>query len=119
MSEYKDITQHEIEALKFQYNLADAHTHQSQSASQEKIVDSLPQLWRDAEGKKQAELENEFIRVFFEAQRQKAALESPTMLVYAASIGMVIIANYLMKKKMSVALLEPCFDNIHDILKNM
>ena len=117
--EYQDITQHEIEALKFEYNLADAHTHQSQSPSQRKIVDSLPDLWLDSEKKKQGQLEEEFIKVFFEAQRQKEALKTPTMLVYAASIAMVIIANYLMKKKMSVALIDPCFDNIHDILKHM
>lgn len=118
-NEYQDITQHEIEALKFEYNLADAHTHQSQSPSQKKIVESLPNLWFDSEKKKQAELEKEFIKVFFEAQRQTEALKTPTMLVYAASIAMVIIANYLMKKKMSVALIDPCFDNIHDILQHM
>src|SRR3989344_4413763 len=118
-NEYQDITQHEIQALKFEYNLADAHTHQSQSPSQNKIVDSLPELWRDSERKKQAESEDLFIRTFFEAQRQSAALKTPTMLVYAASIAMVIIANYLMKKKLSVALIDPCFDNIHDILKHM
>ena len=106
-NEYQDITQHEIEALKFEYNLADAHTHQSQSPSQKKIVESLPNLWFDSEKKKQAELEKEFIKVFFEAQRQTEALKTPTMLVYAASIAMVIIANYLMKKKMSVALIDP------------
>src|SRR3989344_4404559 len=118
-NEYQDITQHEIQALKFEYNLADAHTHQSQSPSQNKIVDSLPELWRDSERKKQAESEDLFIRTFFEAQRQSAALKTPTMLVYAASIAMVIIANYLMKKKLDVALIDPCFDNIHDILKHM
>ncbi len=44
-NEYQDITQHEIEALKFEYNLADAHTHQAQSPTQEQIVDRLPGLW--------------------------------------------------------------------------
>lgn len=119
MSEYKDITQHEIEALKMEYNLADAHTHQSQSPTQEKIVDSLPNLWRESQAAKQSELEDKFVKAFFEAQHQTAALKTPTMLVYAASIGMVTVANYLMNKKMSVALIEPCFDNIHDILGNM
>jgi aspartate/methionine/tyrosine aminotransferase len=117
--EYQDITQHEIEALKFEYNLADAHTHQSQSPSQMKIVNSLPKIWLESEKKKQAQSEEDFINTFFEVQRQKEALKTPTMLVYAASIAMVITANYLMRKKMSVALIDPCFDNIHDILKNM
>ncbi|OGN05748.1 MAG: aspartate/tyrosine/aromatic aminotransferase [Candidatus Yanofskybacteria bacterium RIFCSPHIGHO2_01_FULL_44_17] len=117
--EYLDITQHEIEALKFEYNLADAHTHQSQSPTQEKIVERLPDLWHEAEKTKQGDMEKRFIEAFFRSQRQNTALTTPTMLVYAASIGMVAIANYLMKKKMSVALLHPCFDNIHDILKHM
>ncbi len=118
-SEYKDITQHEIEALKFKYNLADAHTHQSQSSSQQKIVESLPELWRESENTKQHEIEQRFTETFFRSQRQLHALKTPTMLVYAASVAMIMAANYLMKKKMRVSLLEPCFDNIHDILKHM
>ena len=77
--EYRDITQHEIEALKFEYNLADAHTHQSQSSSQNKIVDNLPIIWRQAESKKQAELEQEFIKTFFEVQRQNWALKTVSL----------------------------------------
>ena len=44
-----DITQHEIAALKTRFNLADAHTHQGQSPSQRRIIDSLPDLWYSAE----------------------------------------------------------------------
>lgn len=118
--EYQDITQHEIEALKFEYNLADAHTHQSQSPSQKKIVERLPELWFEAEKTKQYDMEQKFIKTFFRVQGQHKALEpNNALLVYAASIAMVITANYLLKKKMSVALMEPCFDNIHDILKHM
>ena len=32
---------------------------------------------------------------------------------------MAITANYLMKKKMNVGLMHPCFDNIVDLLKHM
>lgn len=118
--EYRDITQHEIEALKFEYNLADAHTHQSQSPSQKKIVERLPELWFEAEKTKQYDMEQKFIKTFFRVQGQYKALEpNNALLVYAASIAMVITANYLLKKKISIALMEPCFDNIHDILKHM
>src|SRR5687767_13529461 len=41
----QDITQHEIAALQTRFNLADAHTHQSQSATQRRIVENLPHLW--------------------------------------------------------------------------
>ncbi len=118
-SEYQDITQHEIEALTYEYNLADAHTHQSQSPTQQQIVSRLPEIWYESEKKKQVESEERFIETFFRVQKQDAALKTPTLLVYAASIGMVITANYLMKKKLSIALYEPCFDNLRDIMRHM
>lgn len=119
MNEYEDLTQHEIQALKQEYNLADAHTHQSQSPTQKGIVERLPALWYEAEKTKQADMEKRFIETFFRVQKQDYALKTPTMLVYAASIAMVITANYLLKKKMSVSLMHPCFDNLHDLLTNM
>jgi len=119
-SEYQDITQHEIEALTYKYNLADAHTHQSQSPTQQEIVRNLPKIWYDSEQKLQSESEQRFIENFFRIQEQHGGLKTNnTLLVYAASIGMVITANYLMKKQMSVSLVEPCFDNLHDILEHM
>lgn len=117
--EYHDLTQHELEALKNVYNLADAHTHQSQSASQQLIVERLPDLWYEAERVKQHELEERFLDAFFTFHKKSTALQTPSMLVYASSIAMVMAANYFKKKKLSVALLTPCFDNLHDILRHM
>lgn len=116
-SEYIDLTQHEIHALTKEYNLADAHTHQSQSPSQRKIVENLPKLWYEAEKKKQKELEDDFINTFFTFHKQHTALKTPSYLVYAASIAMAIFANYFKSKKLSVSLITPCFDNLHDLLK--
>lgn len=118
--EYKDITQHEIEALKHDFNMSDAHTHQSQSPTQEKIVQRLPELWHEAENTKQYDMEQKFLQNFFRVQKQEWALKNNNcLLVYASSIAMVITANYLMKKNMTVSLMHPCFDNIGDILKHM
>ncbi len=115
-----DITQHEIEALKHEYNMSDAHTHQSQSPSQRKIVERLPQLWFDAENKRQHELEQCFLENFFRVQGRPWALKNKLpMLVYSASIAMAITANYLLKKKLTVSLIHPCFDNLVDLMKNM
>jgi len=116
---YKDLTQHEIEALKNNFNLADAHTHQSQSITQHKIVNRLPQLWYESEQHKQYEAEQSFIQKFFEFHQQPTALHTPSMLVYASSIAMVIASNYFKKNNLSVALITPCFDNLHDILIHM
>lgn len=115
----QDMTQLEIQALKTKYNLADAHTYQSQSASQCEIVERLPTLWYESEKATQYEVEERFIQAFFRSQRQATALTTPTMLIYASSIAIVTIANYLALKKMSVSILEPCCDNIYDIIHNM
>lgn len=118
-NEYNDITQHEIRAMQAEYNLADAHTRQSQSPTQRKIVERLPELWYESEKLNQRQSEERFIEAFFRSQRQVTALTTPTMLVYASSIAMVMIANFLALRKMKVCLIEPCFDNIYDILRNM
>ncbi|MCG6969499.1 MAG: aspartate/tyrosine/aromatic aminotransferase [Gammaproteobacteria bacterium] len=119
--EKEDITQHEIEALKTEYNLADAHTHQSQSGAQLQIIQSLPELWYRAEAQTQYQSEQEFIESFYRLHGQYTALERKQniYLVYAASIGMHITATYLMQHQMRVGLIEPCFDNLHDLMKHM
>ena len=115
-----DITQHEIEALKHAFNVSDAHTHQSQSPTQREIIRRLPELWYEAEKTRQYDMEQKFLHHFFRVHKQPAALKNNNvLLVYAASIAMAITANYLMKKKMTVGLMHPCFDNIVDLLKHM
>ncbi|MFO1351946.1 MAG: aminotransferase class I/II-fold pyridoxal phosphate-dependent enzyme [Gammaproteobacteria bacterium] len=115
-----DITQHEIEALKHVHNVSDAHTHQSQSPTQREIVRRLPELWYEAEQTKQCDLEQKFVSNFFRIRKQPYALLNNTAHpVYAASIAMAITANYLLKKRYSVSLIHPCFDNIVDLMKNM
>ena len=115
-----DITQHEVEALKTEYNLADAHTHQSQSETQKNIVNSLPEIWFESERKTQYESEQNFIEKFYTLHGQHTALKrkDEIYLVYAASIAMNITATYLMQRNMRVGLIEPCFDNLHDLMRH-
>ena len=116
----RDLTQHEIQALKMRHNLADAHTHQSQSPAQREIVGRLPELWYEAEQKTQAEFEQRFLDAFFRLHGQPTArAKNKTMLSYAASISTVVAAMFLTRERMSVTLIEPCFDNLHDVLANM
>jgi len=117
-NELVDITQHEVEALKTKYNLADAHTHQSQSQSQRNIVSNLPEIWYESERKTQYESEQAFIEKFYTLHGQHTALKrrDEIYLVYAASIAMNITATYLMQRNMRVGLIEPCFDNLHDLM---
>jgi aspartate/methionine/tyrosine aminotransferase len=120
MLKFQDITQHEVEALKQKYNFANAHNHQSQSPSQLEIVRSLPELWLEAEKTKQETLNNRFIETFYKTRGLEAALKpNNVMLYYAASIATIHIANYLLKKRLSVSLIEPCFDNLYEILSHL
>lgn len=120
VNDFIDITQHEVEALKMEFNLADAHTHQSQSPSQQKIVSSLPEIWYESERKTQYQSEQEFIEKFYTLHGQHTALKrrDEIYLVYAASVAMNITATYLMQRNMRVGLIEPCFDNLHDLMKH-
>jgi aspartate/methionine/tyrosine aminotransferase len=114
-----DLTQHEVQALKTRYNLADAHTHQEQSAGQRQIVDALPSLWYQAEDTRQADLEDRFKEVFFRLHGQNSVRQETTMLSYAASISTLVVGMYLCRNDISVSLVEPCFDNLPDVLRNV
>ncbi|MCX5199581.1 aminotransferase class I/II-fold pyridoxal phosphate-dependent enzyme [Streptomyces sp. NBC_00249] len=120
VSTFVDLTQHEIEALKTRYNLADAHTHQRQSPTQDQIVARLPELWHESETKQQAHFETTFLDAFFRLHRQPTARAmGRTLLSYSASVATMVAGMYLKKREMSVALVEPCFDNLVDLLRNM
>lgn len=120
IKEFVDLTQHEIEALRTRYNLADAHTHQRQSESQQEIVGNLPDLWYEAENSLQADLEKQFVEAFFRLHKQPtAAAMGKTMLSYSASVSTMVAAMYLHQRNMSVSLVTPCFDNLVDLLKHM
>jgi aspartate/methionine/tyrosine aminotransferase len=118
--QFVDLTQHEITALKTKHNLADAHTHQRQSASQAAIVANLESLWYEAENMLQSEAEQRFLEAFFRLHKQStAAAMNKTLLVYSASIATMVAAMYLRQRDMSVSLVSPCFDNLVDLLKHM
>ncbi|MEI7030259.1 aminotransferase class I/II-fold pyridoxal phosphate-dependent enzyme [Streptomyces pratensis] len=120
VSTFVDLTQHEIEALKTRFNLADAHTHQRQSATQERIVSRLPELWHESETKQQAHFERLFLDAFFRLHRQPTALTmGRTLLSYSASVSTMVAGMFLKQRGKSVALVEPCFDNLVDLLRNM
>ena len=116
---FKDTTQLETIALRGKYNLADAHTHQSQTSSQLDIVGKLPSLWLESEKMRQYDLEQKFIKTFLRVMGQNTALSSSenVLLTYAASISMAIVSALLKNKNVSTSLLHPCFDNLYDLLK--
>lgn len=114
-----DLTQHEIVGLTKAFNLADAHTHQRQSYTQRRIVEELPALWYRAERSTQSESERAFVDAFCRLHNQPTALaKNRALLSYAASVSTVIVGMFLRKRRLSITLIEPCFDNLHDVLYN-
>lgn len=115
-----DLTQHEIQALRTRYNLADAHTHQGQSPAQQAIVARLPELFHASEHRPQAFFEERLTDAFFRLHRQPtAAALGRSLLSYSASVATMVAAMYLNRSGRSVSLVEPCFDNLTDLLRNM
>lgn len=114
----KNLTQHEASALAFEYNLADAHTHQSQSITQKKIIERLSEIFYEAERTPQPALDLVTTKLFHDVAFQYTASNTEDSLIcYSSSLAMEIVANYLRRAQMTVALIEPTFDNIADILK--
>jgi aspartate/methionine/tyrosine aminotransferase len=113
-----DLTQYELEALQGRHNMSDAHAHQRQSRAEQKVIDALPEIWDRSQVLTQAEIDDEFVRAFFGFQGQRTMVESPerALLCYAASVAMTIVATQLRMRRATVTLIEPCFDNLHDIL---
>ena len=115
-----DLTQHELKALRMRFNLADAHTHQQQSPGQQQVVDSLPELWSEAERTDQHQAERRFIDAFFRMQRQPSAASlNRTWLSYSASVSTIVVGMFLAQRGKSVSLVEPCFDNLPDLLRHL
>lgn len=113
-----DLTQYEIEALAGKHNLADAHAHQGQSLAEHKVVEALPEVWEEAQTLPQAEIERDFLRAFFGFHGQSTLADDPSrpLISYAASVSMTVVATYLRLRRATVTLIEPCFDNLHEIL---
>lgn len=115
---FENLTQHETEALKKDFNLADAHPHQFPSPLEQEIIANLPNLFYEAGARKQHELDALAIRSYYELAGQLTANQwGSSYLCYSASMAMEVVANYLRLNGRSLGLIEPTFDNISDIIK--
>lgn len=117
-SQHYDLTQIEVDGLASVHNLADAHAHQRQSPGELKIVRNLLPVWNHAQDSTQAAVDEEFLRTFFgfHGQDSLAADPSRSFLSYSASVAMMVVATYLRLQRRTVTLIEPCFDNLFELL---
>jgi aspartate/methionine/tyrosine aminotransferase len=113
---FKNLTGYEIDSLAQSYNLTDGHAFRRWCAAEEAIIDRSAQLFKDHNRQRQAEIERDYIQDFSRLTRQTyddAALGY--LMCFTASMAFEIVANYLRLNRLSLALIEPCFDNLADI----
>jgi aspartate/methionine/tyrosine aminotransferase len=113
---FKNLTGYEIETLPRVYNLTDGHAFRRWSAAEEAIIDQSAQLFKNNDRRMQVEIEREYIRDFSQLGKQTWEPKALGYLMcFTASMAFEIVANYLRLNHLTVALIEPCFDNLADI----
>lgn len=115
---FKNLTQFEIPRLPEVFNLTDGHIHRDWDKSEAKIIDNLPVMFREINRETLPNLERDYIENYFKLAGQTFDGEKiKSLFCTSASMSLEIIANYLRLNKKSLALIEPCFDNLADIFK--
>lgn len=116
-----NLTQFELRAERSGLNLADGHARQPLTASQSRVIDRLPELFRRAQRGVVPELDREAQTTFLSALGQHRALVCAEVLsCYSSSVAMEILARALWAAGLRrVGLIHPTFDNIPDILRGV
>lgn len=114
----KDITQLEIRRLPEVFNLTDGHAHRTPLNGEESIVEALPQKFATADRERQQDFERDYLDAFYGLTGQTIDEDATKyMFLPAASFSLEIVANYLRMRGLSLALTEPCFDNLVNIFR--
>jgi aspartate/methionine/tyrosine aminotransferase len=115
---FKNLTGFEIDTLQHAFNLTDGHAFRSWSPAEEAIVRRSSEFFHTIDRRLQAGLEREYIVDFLRLAKQTHD-ESRTgyLMCFTASMTFEIIANWLRRKRWSVTLIEPAFDNLADIFR--
>lgn len=113
----RNLTQEEVDALPFEGNLSDGHAFRSWTAAESAIIADSARYFAESDRRGGRRAEAEYIRRYLALGAQSHIPEHFTGLMsYSASMAVEIVANLLRLEGLSVALIEPCFDNIADIL---
>ncbi|MGW1721603.1 pyridoxal phosphate-dependent aminotransferase [Streptomyces sp. NPDC002306] len=113
----RNLTQEEVDALPFEHNLSDGHAFRSWTDAESAIIADSARFFAESDRRGGRRAEAEYIRRYLALGAQSYLPEHFTGLMsYSASMAVEIVANVLRLRGLSVALIEPCFDNIADIL---
>ena len=114
----RNLTEHQVAVLSEEFNLADGHAYRKWDADEMTIIDETSAKFRYLDRRNHLKIESDYFESFYRLGQQtlhKGYFER--FPCFTASSGIEIIANYLRINQLSVALIEPCFDNLADILK--
>lgn len=113
-----NLTQEEIPVLPRKYNLTDGHVHRKWHTSFQKTVQELSAIFESISREQLPELEDEFLRKFYALAGQSLDFnKTDYFLCTSASMALEIAANYARRHKLSLSLIEPCFDNLAGIFR--
>lgn len=107
------LTDYEVVALDARFNLTDGHAYYNFAPYDDAALDAFSNFF--PANFSQFDCEKEFFELFCSLAEQTPN-HSHTLFNFSASISIEIIANYLRLHKMSVALIEPIFDGLADIV---
>ena len=113
----KKLTEEEVLALSEEYNLADGHAYRGWNNAEAAIIEAVGDTFRRVDRRDRGKIEADYLDSFFTLARQtRRADRFEFFLCFTASTAIEVVANYLRINRLSVALIEPCFDNLYDIL---
>lgn len=113
----RNLTQLEVPRLCERFNLTDGHIHRQWVGKEKYIIQRLGELFATTSREDQHRLQRDFTSAFYRLARQSGHnADVKTAICTSASMSIEIIANCLRRAGDRIALIEPCFDNIADIL---
>ena len=113
-----NLTEDEILALPMQFNLTDGHAYRGWSSQESALIDRISGIFHSVDRRDRVTIEQSYLRTFFTAAGQSFRPDQfEHHLCFTASMALEAIANLVRARGLTVALVEPCFDNLYDILK--
>jgi aspartate/methionine/tyrosine aminotransferase len=113
---FKNLTGYEIDTLPKSYNLTDGHAFRRWFAGEEAVIDRAARLFKDHNRRRQVEIERDYVRDFSKLARQSWDEDAfGYLMCFTASMALEIVANYLRLNRLTLSLIEPCFDNLADM----
>jgi aspartate/methionine/tyrosine aminotransferase len=114
----RNLTTFEIDHLPQTYNLADGHAFRRWLAAEEAIIDRSSHLFKDNSRRLQSQIERQYVSDFMRLAEQTYDDDALAYLMcFTASMAFEILANYLRLNRLTLSLIEPCFDNLADIFR--